>query len=73
MKKLLLIVQFFVLLTGHSYAQDVKLKLASDSTKVNIAGGVINKGDEFIVPVQMNGNGSTTARSLYFDFEFNNN
>ena len=72
MKKLLLIVQFICLLTGHSYAQDVKLKLASDSTKVNIAGGVINKGDEFIVPVQMNGNGNTTARALYFDFEFNN-
>ena len=72
MKKLLLIVQFICLLTGHSYAQDVKLKLGSDSTKVDIAGGVIDKGDEFIVNVDLNGNGNTTARSLYFDFEFNN-
>ncbi len=72
MKKLLLIVQFFVLLTGHLYAQDVKLKLASDSTKVDIGGGVIDKGDEFDVIVQMNGNGNTTSRALYFDFEYNN-
>lgn len=72
MKKLLLIVQFFALLTGHSYAQNIQLKLHDDSTSVNTAGAVINKGDEFIVYVKANGNGNTTARSLYFDFEFQN-
>jgi hypothetical protein len=72
MKKLLLIVQFICILTGHSYAQDVKLKLTDDSVKVNVNGTVIRKGDEFIVPVELNGNGNTTARALYFDFEFNN-
>ena len=72
MKKLLLIVQFFALLTGHSYAQDVKLKLATDSTKVDVGGGVIDKGDEFNVVVQLNGNANTTSRALYFDFEYNN-
>ncbi len=70
MKKLLVLV--LTLITFNTVAQNVKLKLASDSTKVNVAGGVINKGDEFIVPVHMNGNGNTTARALYFDFEFNN-
>ena len=72
MKKLLLIVQFFALLTGHSYAQNIQLRLHDDSTSVNTAGAVINKGDEFIVYVKANGNGNTTARSLYFDFEFQN-
>ncbi len=70
MKKLLVLI--LTLITFNTVAQNVKLKLASDSTKVNVAGGVINKGDEFIVPVHMNGNGNTTARALYFDFEFNN-
>lgn len=72
MKKLLLIVQFICLLIGHSYAQDVKLKLNDDSTKVDINGSVIDKGDDFIVPVLLNGNRNTTSRALYFDFEFQN-
>lgn len=70
MKKLLFLV--LTLITFNTLGQDVKLKLGSDSTKVDIAGGVIDKGDEFIVNVDLNGNGNTTARSLYFDFEFNN-
>lgn len=72
MKKLLLIVQFICILTGHSYAQNIQLKLHDDSTSVNTAGAVINKGDEFIVTVKANGNGNTAARGLYFDFEFQN-
>jgi hypothetical protein len=70
MKKLLLLV--LTLITFNTLAQDVKLKLGSDSTKVDINGGVIDKGDDFIVPVLLNGNANTTARALYFDFEFNN-
>ena len=70
MKKLLFLV--LALVTFNTFGQDVKLKLGSDSTKVDIAGGVIDKGDEFIVNVDMNGNGNTTARALYFDFEYNN-
>jgi hypothetical protein len=70
MKKFFLIVQFFALLTGHSYAQNIQLRLHDDSTSVNTAGAVINKGDEFFVYVKANGNGNTTARSLYFDFEY---
>jgi hypothetical protein len=70
MKKLLVLV--LTLITFTSLAQDVKLKLATDSTKVDVGGGVIDKGDEFEVIVQMNGNGNTTSRALYFDFEYNN-
>ena len=70
MKKLLFLV--LTLITFNTLSQDVKLKLASDSTKVDINGGVIDKGDDFIVPVLLHGNANTTARALYFDFEFNN-
>jgi hypothetical protein len=70
MKKLLFLLLSLVSLTA--FAQEPKIRLADDSTKVDIAGGVIDKGDEFIVNVQLNGNGNTTSRSLYFDFEFQN-
>lgn len=70
MKKLLFLLLSLVSLTA--FAQEPKIRLASDSTKVDVAGGVIDKGDEFFVNVQLNGNGNTTSRSLYFDFEFNN-
>ncbi len=70
MKKLLFLLLSLVSLTA--FAQEPKIRLASDSTKVDVNGGVIDKGDEFIVNVQLNGNGNTTSRSLYFDFEFQN-
>lgn len=70
MKKLLFLLLSLVSLTA--FAQEPRIRLASDSTKVDINGGVIDKGDEFIVNVQLNGNGNTTSRSLYFDFEFQN-
>lgn len=72
MKKLFLIVQFFALLTGHSYAQTVKLSLQNANTNTNVNGAVINKGDEFIVTVMADGNGNTSTRALYFDFEYQN-
>jgi hypothetical protein len=70
MKKLLFLVLSLVTFT--SFSQDVKLKLSTDSTKVDLGGGVIDKGDEFDVVVQLNGNGNATSRALYFDFEYNN-
>ena len=70
MKKLLVLV--LTLLTFTALAQDPKLKLSTDSTKFDIGGGVIDKGDEFDVIVQLNGNGNSTSRALYFDFEYNN-
>jgi len=72
MKKLFYIV---LLLSFYStaYSQNnIKLRLQDDSTSVNVNGAVINKGDEFIVSVKADGNGNTTARSLYFDFEYQN-
>lgn len=71
MKKLLCLL--FLSIGVTSFAQtEPKIRLASDSTKVDVNGGIIDKGDEFFVNVQLNGNGNTTARALYFDFEFQN-
>ena len=70
MKKLLFLLLSLVSLTA--FAQEPKLKLRSDSTKVNVNGNVIMKGDEFLVDVMMNGNGNTTSRAFYFDFEYQN-
>ncbi len=70
MKKLLILLLSIVSLTA--FAQEPKIKLRSDSTKVNINGAPIQKGDEFFVDVMLNGNGNTTARALYFDFEYQN-
>jgi hypothetical protein len=72
MKKLLLIVQFIIALTGHSYAQTVKLSLQNANTNTNIDGNVINKGDDFLVTVMADGNNNTSTRALYFDFEYQN-
>ena len=71
MKKLFLFITLLLCYT--SFAQNnIQLRLHDDSTSVNTNGQVINKGDEFIVTVKANGNGNTTARSLYFDFEYQN-
>lgn len=70
MKKLLFLLLSLVSLTA--FAQEPKIRLADDSTKVDVNGGVIDKGDEFFVNVQLHANGNTTSRSLYFDFEFQN-
>ena len=72
MKKLLLFVLFFIALTGHSYAQTVKLSLQNANTNTNVNGNVINKGDEFVVTVMADGNSNTSTRALYFDFEYQN-
>lgn len=68
MKKLLVL----LFVATVSFAQVPKLRLSTDSTKLNINGTVINKGDDFLVNVQLDGNSNTTSRSLYFDFEFQN-
>jgi hypothetical protein len=70
MKKLLFLLLSLVSLTA--FAQEPRLKLRSDSTKVNVNGTTIMKGDEFFVDVMMNGNGNTTSRAFYFDFEYQN-
>ena len=72
MKNLLLFVTFLCLFVTQSYAQTVKLSLQNANTNTNVNGAVINKGDEFLVTVMADGNGNTSTRALYFDFEYQN-
>jgi hypothetical protein len=55
-----------------SFAQTLKFKITNAETRTNLNGGPINKGDEFEISIWVNPNGNTTARSLYFDFEYQN-
>ena len=59
-----------LLLSQIAKAQTIKLYFADDTTNTNLSGQVINKGDTFDVVVYADGNGNTSSRSLYFDFEF---
>jgi hypothetical protein len=61
-----------LLLSQIAKAQTIKLYFADDTTNTNLAGQVINKGDTFDVVVFADGNSNTSSRSLYFDFEFQN-
>ena len=61
-----------LLLSQIAKAQTIKLYFADDTTNTNLAGQVINKGDTFDVVVYADGNGNTSSRSLYFDFEYQN-
>jgi hypothetical protein len=61
-----------LLLSQIAKAQTIKLYFANDTTNTNVNGQVINKGDTFDVPVFADGNSNTSARALYFDFEFQN-
>ena len=70
--KNLYILLAFVFLGMSSFAQTLKFKITNAETRTNVNGGPINKGDEFEISVWVNPNGNTTARSLYFDFEYQN-
>ena len=70
MKNLFIFALLLISLSANS--QTIKLYFQNDSTNTNINGQVINKGDVFDVIVYGDGNGNTSARSLYFDFEYQN-
>jgi hypothetical protein len=70
LKNLFIFALLLISLSANS--QTIKLYFQNDSTNVNIAGNVINKGDLFDVVVFADGNENLSARSLYFDFEFQN-
>ena len=72
MKKVFLALVFLLCICSISTAQTVKLSLQNANTNTNVNGNVINKGDEFLVTVMADGNGNTSTRALYFDFEYQN-
>ena len=70
--KHLFLVTFLYIFVTNTYAQTVKLYFPTTPTNTNLSGTVLNKGDNFDVIVYADGNGNTTVRSLYFDFEYTN-
>ena len=78
MKQLLTLILVF--LGFASFGQNVKLRMTpaidgtgSDSVVTkNINGAPLTKGDTIVIYAQVNGNGNSTTRQLYFDFEYQN-
>lgn len=70
MKKLFLLA-LLSFITMFSYAQ-IKFKLRQSSITSNIGGTVINRGDQFELWIDANGNGNNTTRQLLFDLQFDN-
>jgi hypothetical protein len=71
MRKLLFLL-VLILTSSATFSQTVKFKITNPQTNTNINGGPINKGDEFIVSVHVDGNNNATANAVYYDFEFQN-
>ena len=67
MKNLLLISFFLISFT--SFGQ-IKFKFPDTRVLTDINGGVIDRGDQFDVIVQANGNSDAVTRQLMFDFQY---
>ena len=57
-----------LLLSLTSFGQ-IKFKFPDTRVLTDINGGVIDRGDQFDVIVQANGNGDAVTRQLMFDFQ----
>lgn len=53
-------------------AQNIRFRLRQATISSNISGTVINRGDQFELWIDANGNGNTTTRQLLFDLQFDN-
>lgn len=71
MRRLLFLLTL-ILIGSTTFSQTVRFRVTNPQTNLNINGGAINKGDEFIVSVHVNGNNNTTTNAVYYDFEFQN-
>ena len=69
MKKLLLFIVLLISTTAFSQ-NPIKFKLRQATISTGTNGNVINRGDEFELWVDANGNGNTTTRQLLFDFQY---
>lgn len=71
MKKLLLLLTLMFCVSVITNAQ-IRFKLRQANITTNTSGGVINRGDQFELWIDANGNGNTTTRQLLFDLQFDN-
>ena len=67
MKKLLTL--GFILMSLSSFSQ-IRFKFPDTRVLTDINGGVIDRGDQFDVIVQANGNSDANTRQLLFDFQY---
>ena len=67
MKKLLTLGLLLVSFTSFS---QIKFKLSDTRVTTSTTGGAINRGDEFDVIIQANGNSDATTRQLMFDLQY---
>ena len=67
MKKILTLGLLLLSLTSFS---QIRFKFPDTRVLTDIAGGVIDRGDQFDVMVHANGNGDATTRQLLFDFQY---
>ena len=67
MKHLLTLVLLLVSLTSFS---QIKFKFSDTRVTANTAGTAINRGDQFDVIIQANGNSNATTRQLMFDLQY---
>ena len=72
-KQLLLLLTFLTLGFAASAQSPIQFKYKYAATNANINGTPINRGDEFDIIVDANGNGNTTTRQLLFDFQYDQN
>jgi hypothetical protein len=59
----------FILISLSSFGQ-IKFKFPDTRVLTDINGGVIDRGDQFDVIVQANGNSDASTRQLLFDFQY---
>ena len=67
MKHLLTFILLLVSLTSFS---QIKFKLSDTRVIASTTGGAINRGDQFDVIIQANGNSNATTRQLMFDLQY---
>ena len=72
-KQLLLLLTFLTLGFAASAQSPIQFKYKYAATNANINGTPINRGDQFDVVVDANGNGNSTTRQLLFDFQYDQN
>jgi hypothetical protein len=69
MKKLLILIMLLISMVA--IGQDpILIKLRQDQINTALDGTVIDRGDEFELIVDANGNGNTTTRHILFDLEY---
>jgi hypothetical protein len=61
---------FILLLVSFTSFSQIKFKLSDTRVTTGIGGDVINRGDQFDVLIQANGNSDATTRQLLFDLQY---